>query len=473
MPSPSLDANGRPFQGDGVRGEGVTGNGNSETGIRGEENSETGPSVPDDKKVNDEESVETGASGIVGGENTSEMDRGYLDDAPVTLPPPGPEEGSEDAERIEAEIGLDENVLFGGSDGDVVVLPGVEIIEMDEDDFDPENVDLVTDVASPIDVLRGAWLQVSDQTEPDFALGGTMHRVLAINPAAKGLECLCFFGDNPRETYYGRFGFVPLEDSFFFRLEKNMNFDRSFDPGVTQTLMGSPILQPVLGEGDVIPFEVLEDAGRSQIRIGGRTYTRINAETFEGLRAGSLPLPEMSSEIDGGGGDDSSTQTRFFGIEATGNRICFICDGSGSMSDHFPRLQAELVSLVRGLPETEFVVMYFSGNTIGDLRWRKAGPQSARWLQREIQSMSPGGGSDPVSAFEIALSGGKLRKRPDMIFLMTDGAINPQVSNVLSRLNGSSRNRTRIHTIGFGSSGHALLKKIAAGHGGQFKVVSP
>ena len=83
--------------------------------------------------------------------------------------------------------------------------------------------------------------------------------------------------------------------------------------------MGVPILQPVLGEGDVIPFEVLEDAGGSRIRIGDRTYARINAETFEGLRAGSLPLPDLSSESDGGGGGGgASAKTRFFGIEATG-----------------------------------------------------------------------------------------------------------------------------------------------------------
>ena len=70
--------------------------------------------------------------------------------------------------------------------------------------------------------------------------------------------------------------------------------------------------------------------------------------------------------------------------------------------------------------------MYFSGTTIGDLRWRKAGPQGARWLQREITSMNPGGGSDPVLAFEIALSGGQLDPKPETIFLMTDGEINPR-----------------------------------------------
>jgi hypothetical protein len=301
-----------------------------------------------------------------------------------------------------------------------------------------------------------------------------------IDVTAGAIECYCQFGEINRDTYYARLSFEAPEGERFFRLANDPDLDIGFDPNETLSLDGTTIDQPTMSDGDEVEFSMVDPNDLSLARISGRTYRRITQAEFEALIAGeiNMPAPNDFAGIELGDEAPPVADERFFGIKLDGEeRICFICDGSGSMGDHFPRLQAELIQLISALSNrTKYIVVYFSGKTIGDLKWRPAGRNGARALARRLTSMESGGGSDPIPAFEIALGGRSLRDKPNTIFLLTDGQLEGSVKNVLDRLNRKGTpNRVRIHTIGFGDDqkGHRTLEDIAAGHGGEFRAIQP
>ena len=138
--------------------------------------------------------------------------------------------------------------------------------------------------------------------------------------------------------------------------------------------------------------------------------------------------PVIASGDDGGDGQEvQGVEPEFFGIKAVGRRICFICDGSGSMGAHFSQLKTELVRLVASLPEgTQFVVMFFSGKTIGSLKWRSAGAQGARSLEKDLADTTSGGSSDPTDAIKIAFQMKKVPRHHFLADRRPDRTSNPQ-----------------------------------------------
>ena len=130
-------------------------------------------------------------------------------------------------------------------------------------------------------------------------------------------------------------------------------------------LQGGRYDPPTLGPRQSIDFEGIGVDG-SRVRIGSRTYERIGMDEVraimdEGAAVADVPEPlELVDAGDGKTGGVEAERPNFFGIKATGKRICFICDGSGSMTGYFDQLKRELVDLVRRLPSgTRFIVLFF------------------------------------------------------------------------------------------------------------------
>lgn len=180
----------------------------------------------------------------------------------------------------------------------------------------------------------------------------------------------------------------------------------------------------------------------------------------------------MGSGVGDGHGSGSGSQ--FFEIETAGTRFVYVIDGSGSMTEphsearsRLERVKIELVRSIGGLPEEmEFFVIFFN---------RLAVPMPAEKLQRATLAnkqkylewcvrVRGGGGTDPRAALKQALE-----LRPDVIYLLTDGAFSSEVVSDVSRWNtrGSS-----IHTFCFGDPvGETLLKQIAEKNHGAYKFV--
>jgi len=83
-----------------------------------------------------------------------------------------------------------------------------------------------------------------------------------------------------------------------------------------------------------------------------------------------------------------------------------------------------------------------------------------------VDSILPGGGTDPESAMRRAFA-----VEPDIIYFLTDGEFRPELVQRLREWN--QKEKTRIFTIAFvGSGGTALLEQIARENGGEFRFVS-
>jgi hypothetical protein len=140
----------------------------------------------------------------------------------------------------------------------------------------------------------------------------------------------------------------------------------------------------------------------------------------------------------------------FMGVRALGSRICIIADCSGSMAynNRMNRLKVELKKTVERLtPEQEFFIIYFSDSAT-PMRTKKTWWRGGEDLKRVfnwIDSQPPGGGTEPMPAFERAF---RLKPRPDAIFFLTDGLIPLTTPQGVARLNG--KNKVPIHTILFG-----------------------
>ena len=164
---------------------------------------------------------------------------------------------------------------------------------------------------------------------------------------------------------------------------------------------------------------------------------------------------------------------RFFGIEAEGPVFVYVVDSSGSMSG--PRIELTKKELKKSINQLNlnqsFYVIFFSNSDYpmffpgeAAVRPLPATDQNVKQLEQWVDGFQIGGGTDPQSALLRALS-----LAPDSIFLMTDGAFDSQVADLLKTQNAG---KVAIHTIAFQSrSGENLLKRIAKENAGQHRFV--
>ena len=481
-PTREAPSRANPEAGEGTAGAGDTSGGSSATGIEREDLEGVGAGESDLQVDVPDITV----SGVAGGKAAAnEPDNTFIDEAPAIFVAEEsvPVDGkvpvvteSDEASVNESESTPSDDRVFLERPASVIPVPELEFEAIDFTDDEPEEVEIIKQVQDPVQALRGAWSQTSPEVSADFGPGGTDQRLLVINPALGTIEIRCYYGSAVRMEIYG---VVAFESDRQKRITLVTDSDRQvlFDDFAMPAPGGGTIQPPALGPGSVVAFEALDETGQA-MRIGDREYERIDLETYRDMRRGNsgvlaVPAPPViASGDDGGDGQEvQGVEPEFFGIKAVGRRICFICDGSGSMGAHFSQLKTELVRLVASLPEgTQFVVMFFSGKTIGSLKWRSAGAQGARSLEKDLADTTSGGSSDPTDAIKIAF---QMKKVPDTIFLLTDGQIEPRTPRVIKGLN-STGGLSRVHTVLFGSSaGGSLLQQVASENGGDFRHVNP
>jgi hypothetical protein len=161
---------------------------------------------------------------------------------------------------------------------------------------------------------------------------------------------------------------------------------------------------------------------------------------------------------------------QFFGASASGNRIIFIVDRSGSMTDSLDYVKRELKRSIGALDENqEFHVLFYSSGPAVEMPVRqpvKASTANKQSAYTFINGVIPQGETDPSRALERAFA-----CKPDAIYLLTDGEFDREIIGLAKRLN--SDGKVKIHTIGFlYRTGETVLKAIAEQNGGQYKFVS-
>lgn len=191
---------------------------------------------------------------------------------------------------------------------------------------------------------------------------------------------------------------------------------------------------------------------------------------------------ELEAQLGGGDVDDGSIgvtgagggSANFFGLEASGSRFAYVVDVSGSMSSSgkIDRLRIELVRSLEGLLESaEFLVCLYNGDAYplgGKTDWVDATDSGKRWANRQIETILPAGGTNPLPGFKLVFA---RKPRPDAIYFMTDGEFNPEVAMLLRFEN--AEHRIPIHCITFGSRGaEDAMKQIAKDSGGTYTHVS-
>ena len=172
----------------------------------------------------------------------------------------------------------------------------------------------------------------------------------------------------------------------------------------------------------------------------------------------------------------SPPEVSFFGSSATGYKIVFVVDRSGSMWDQFGLVRDELLSaLARLEPSQQFQLIFFSSGKPLQMKpavFLDASPankQAAYDFLQRIASLDPASGlTDPVPALRAALT---IPTGPaDVIFLLSDGDFPDTVLGVVKQSNPQVR--TQINAIGFGyKGGSKLLHALAAGNRGSFRFV--
>jgi len=201
---------------------------------------------------------------------------------------------------------------------------------------------------------------------------------------------------------------------------------------------------------------------------------------------GSDPLAKYVPVIgiggDKGGGevvpygfDDGRVRTGLFppGPEPSSEkeqRIVYVVDRSGSMTDSLDFVKYELKRSLQDLPETaQFHIIFYSSGPPMEMAARRLMAATARnrgIAMEFIDTVIATGGTDPVQALERAFA-----VQPDVIYLLTDGEFDEAIVGHVKRLNVGGK--VRVSTIGFlYYPNNKVLREIAAQNGGEYKFVS-
>jgi len=342
--------------------------------------------------------------------------------------------------------------------------------------LDGPQVDPLVAVEPVVEQLRGTWQQVESGpvNAADFAPGGASHRIIGIDPQRRLMLAVTAWGDPPSLVLAGELE-AGFRASGRVSIRVRDDLDGGRFPALPEHLPGElgAYRQPTEQAWE-LAWSIVE----GKLTIGDRTYVPCDPVAMERLLADAgadepaaagpaLPPSGGSSIVESA--DVASVD--FFGLKATGRWFCYIVDVSGSMGSDgkLDRLKGELERSLRALPrDAHFFVIFFSGghNTL-QRKWQSA--SSAGSFIRKMQDVGAGGGTDPRSAFNIALT--QLDPRPDAIFFMTDGQIPDETSSVVGQLNAQSP-RVRIHAVAFGSDARGgSMSAIAGANGGNFKHV--
>jgi hypothetical protein len=203
----------------------------------------------------------------------------------------------------------------------------------------------------------------------------------------------------------------------------------------------------------------------------------VPAAELEVTRTGAMPTLGGSGDGDGAGGSltGGGAGASFFGVSSRGMRFAYIVDRSGSMQQNQKLRIAmqELARSISSLPDyASFHVLMFSDGFIEppmQRGWMRARKSNVNRFIRWLNSVSPTGGTQPLSAFQHVFS---LDVRPDVVFFLTDGQIPQDTADLVADLNRHG-GRVIINTIAFGDpTSQEQLKRMARASGGVYRFVS-
>jgi hypothetical protein len=173
---------------------------------------------------------------------------------------------------------------------------------------------------------------------------------------------------------------------------------------------------------------------------------------------------------------------RFFGLEAAGQRIVYVCDRSASMTDPdgVPLADAkrELLASIEALGESrQFHLIFYNERQsmfeppAGRGRPMFADEATLREVRRFVEGTTAAGGTRHADALAAAL-----RLAPDVVFLLTDADAAHDLSvGELDRLSGRL-GATRVMVVQFGAGEgrrSPRLARLATMSGGVYRVVEP
>jgi hypothetical protein len=158
-------------------------------------------------------------------------------------------------------------------------------------------------------------------------------------------------------------------------------------------------------------------------------------------------------------------------------RIVYVVDRSGSLTDFMDYVKYALKSSIGDLSENdEFHVIFYSSGPPLEMPTRRLVPATERNKMMAfefVDSIVPGGESDPSKAFERAFA-----CRPNVIYFLTDGEVGSEIADLIKRLNLPDRQagadkRVTVHAICFlwRMEGN-VLQRIAEENGGQYRFIS-
>jgi len=209
------------------------------------------------------------------------------------------------------------------------------------------------------------------------------------------------------------------------------------------------------------------------------------------VRSGEVRGVNPSSQ----GGFQESTRPSFFGIRPMSDRVVFVLDRSGSMSEPFgaatmgigdrehrrwDEAAKQLLAFVQAMgPKAKFNVLQFHDYAEA---WRDqllpATPENLRSIKEWLDYQRPAGGTELRSGVERAMqikSDGQIdftKLEADTVIVLCDGETSEGsgwVDAFLERFN--SQARIVFHGVQVGSRGDDTLQKLARGSHGDFAKV--
>ncbi len=164
-------------------------------------------------------------------------------------------------------------------------------------------------------------------------------------------------------------------------------------------------------------------------------------------------------------------ETTFFGIRGTGRRFTYVVDCSGSMQgEPLSRAKKELMASLAKLPShVEFQIIFFDDLTyeFASEGFVIATDEAKERATSFVSGIENGGGTNVKLGMDKAFSP---RKKPDTVFLLTDGSFEQDTPEFIRNLNKSRK--VRINTVAFVSNtGEPLLKEIADKNRGDYRFV--
>jgi hypothetical protein len=184
-----------------------------------------------------------------------------------------------------------------------------------------------------------------------------------------------------------------------------------------------------------------------------------------------------------GGGSGSGPKAGFYGTGGNASKVVIIIDRSGSMLDVYDDVKAEAKHTIDHLiPLQSFAVVTFSdvAEVEGPGQLLRAIPSNKKLVLDKLMATVAEGNNDDTlipysSAFEKAFA-----MHPQLIFFLTDGAFDPQLYDVINKLNANKKVSICTFACDSQKKGEEgggkytqQLEQLAKDNGGKYQFIKP